>query len=62
MKYQSNSTLDCCKGRLVAQGYTQTYDIDYEDIFAPVTKLNTSRIILSLATHCGWELQKFELK
>ncbi|RDX98644.1 hypothetical protein CR513_18402, partial [Mucuna pruriens] len=47
---------------LVAKGYTQTYGIDYEETFAPVTKMNTVGVILSLAAHFGWNLQQFDVK
>jgi len=53
VKYKSDSTLDRYKARLVAKGYAQTYGIDYEETFAPVTKMNTVRIIFSLAAHFG---------
>jgi len=62
LKYKSDGTLDCYKARLVAKGYTQTYGVDYEETFAPVAKMNTVRIILSLATYFGWELQQFDVK
>ena len=42
--------------RLVAKGYTQTYEIDYQETFAPVEKMNTIRIIISLAAQYGWEM------
>jgi len=62
VKYQSNGTLDRYKARLVAKGYTQTYGIDYKETFAPVAKMNTDRIILSLAGHFGWEMHQFDVK
>lgn len=62
VKYKSDGTLDRYKARLVAKGYTQTYGIDYEETFAPVAKMNTVRILLSLAASCGWELQQFDVK
>ena len=47
MKYKSNGTIDRYKARLVAKGYAQTYGIDYQEIFAPISKMNTTRVILS---------------
>ena len=35
--------------------------IDYEETFAPLAKMNTVRIILSLATHFGWEMHQFDV-
>ena len=46
----------------MAKGYTQTYGIDYEETFAPVAKMNTIRIFLSLAACFGRELQQFDVK
>ncbi|RDX83657.1 hypothetical protein CR513_35392, partial [Mucuna pruriens] len=41
---------------------TQTYGIDYEETFALVAKMNTVRVIISLAAHFGWNLQQFDIK
>ncbi|CAL9001386.1 unnamed protein product, partial [Prunus brigantina] len=54
--------LDRYKARLVAKGYTQTYGVDYEETFAPVAKLNTVRVLLSLVANLDWPLHQFDVK
>ena len=34
----------------------------YQETFALVLKMNTVRILLSLATHFDWDLQLFDIK
>ena len=36
-------------------GYSQTYDNDYDEIFAPVTKMSTVRTLVSLTVNGGLE-------
>jgi len=49
MKYKLNGSIDRYKARLVAQGFTQIQELDYEKTFASVAKLNSIRVLLSLA-------------
>ena len=48
--------------RLIAKGYIQTYGVDYLEIFAPVAKMNTVRVLLSLVVNFEWSLQQFGVK
>ena len=61
-KIKDDGSLERYKARLVAKGYTQTYGVDYQETFAPVTKMNTIRILLSLAVNFDWELQQYDVK
>lgn len=46
VKLQSDGSIDCYKAELVAQGYKQKYQTDYE---APVAKMTTVRVIVALS-------------
>ena len=61
-KYKSDGSLDRYKARLVARGYTQTYGIDYQETFAPVARINTIRIIVSLAVNLDWPFYQYDIK
>jgi Reverse transcriptase (RNA-dependent DNA polymerase) len=50
------------KARLFAKRYTQTYGIDYHDIFIPVVTMNTVRILLSIVMNNGWNLHQMDVK
>jgi len=52
----------CYKARLVAQGSTQTYMIDYNETFTPVTKFASTCVVLALAAIHNWEVHQIDVK
>lgn len=50
------------KARLVAKGYTQEHGIDYGEVYAPVTRLETVRLLLALAAKNYWQVHHLEVK
>ena len=50
------------KARLVAKGYAQKFGVDYEEVFAPVARLETVRLMLALAANWKWEVHHMDVK
>jgi Reverse transcriptase (RNA-dependent DNA polymerase) len=62
IKRDANGLINRYKTRLVAKGYKQKYDIDYDEVFAPVARLDIVRMLISLATYQGWKLHQLDVK
>ncbi|KAI5335139.1 hypothetical protein L3X38_025272 [Prunus dulcis] len=62
VKYKADGIDNQFKAMLIAKWYTHTYVIDYRETFAPVAKINTIQVLLSLATNLEWPLQQFDVK
>ncbi|GJZ77184.1 retrovirus-related pol polyprotein from transposon TNT 1-94 [Tanacetum coccineum] len=50
------------KARLVAHGYRQKEGIDFEESFAPVTRLEAIRIFLAFAAHMNMVVYQMDVK
>nr|GEY34812.1 hypothetical protein [Tanacetum cinerariifolium] len=50
------------KARLVAQGHTQEEGIDYEEVFAPVARIEAIRLFLAYASFMGFMVYRMDVK
>ncbi|GKD04524.1 putative ribonuclease H-like domain-containing protein, partial [Tanacetum coccineum] len=50
------------KARLVAQGLTQEEGIDYDEVFAPVAKIEAIRLFLAYASFIGFMVYQMDVK
>eukprot|EP00253_Pinus_taeda_P024534 PITA_24534 len=50
------------KARLVAKGYSQVLGIDFGDIFSPVAKVTSIRLLLSVAVAFDFEVEQMDVR
>lgn len=61
IKLTANGTIDKYKARFVVKGYTQQFGIDFNEIFAPVFKLTSFRLILSIGASLDLEIHQMDV-
>jgi len=61
MKYRPDGTMDRYKAHLAAWGFTQTYGVDYLEIFSHVARLNSIHILFSLAVNQQWSMFQLDV-
>ena len=62
IKRNSDGSINKYKARLVAKGYVQKYGVDFEEVFAPVARIETMRLLVNLAASNGWEIHHLDVK
>ena len=48
--------------RLVVKGYDQKQGIDYDELFSPVARIESIRILIAIAVQENWELHHLDVK
>ena len=50
------------KARLVAKGFSQVRGVDFEEVFSPVARAESIRIIIAMAAQFKWKLHHLDVK
>ncbi len=62
VKTDANGRPERFKARLVAGGNHQEAGVDFEETYAPVSKLATLRVLLSVAAQREWKVHQIDIK
>ena len=62
IKRNSDGSINKFKARLVAKGYIQRHGVDFDEVFAPVARIETVRFLLALAASQGWQVHHLDVK
>lgn len=61
-KFDDNGKVVRRKARLVAQGFSQKYGIDYDEVFAPVARSTTFRMLMSVSGAKKYLVKQYDIK
>lgn len=61
-KKNSDGDVEKYKIRLVAKGYKKIQGINYEEVYAPVARIETIHLLISLAAQMKWKIHQLDVK
>eukprot|EP00253_Pinus_taeda_P022065 PITA_22065 len=61
-KMNAEGKVEKCKSRLVEKGYSQVSRIDFGDIFSPIAKLASIRLLLYVVVAFDFEVEQMDVK
>ena len=61
VKTGADGLIERYKARLVAQGFSQKYGDDYDEMFCPVVRLESLRVLIALAVQYGLKLHQVDV-
>ncbi|KAJ3692026.1 hypothetical protein LUZ60_012376 [Juncus effusus] len=61
-KMNAQGEIQRYKARLVAKGYRQKAGINYDEVFAPVARMETIRLLIAQAAQFKWQIFQMDVK
>ena len=61
MKTNADGSIEKCKARLVAQGYSQKEGLDNDETFSSVVRSESLRSVIALASKNGLRLHEMDI-
>jgi len=61
-KTNADGEVERYKARLIVKGYKQKEGIDYDEVFTPVTRMETIRLLISLEAQHRWTILQMNVK
>lgn len=62
IKHKANGDIDRYKARLVAKGFAQQPGVDFDEVFSPVVRYDSLRLLLALSASRGWRPRQLDIK
>lgn len=61
-KLNEKGDIEKHKARLVVRGYGQEFGVDYMEVYAPVARMDTIRLMIAIAAQKGWSIFQMDVK
>ena len=62
VKQEEHTSQPRYKARLVVKGFNQKKSIDFDEIFSPIVKMSSIRVVLGLATSLNLKVEQMDVK
>src|ERR1044072_8819679 len=62
VKVKPNGEIAKYKASLVAKGFLQKEGLDYGEVFAPVARMETIRLVVATASYFNWHIHQMDVK